>query len=279
MLEPVCGPHKPITVSRREIRGALRRTGAALAAWTDNWDTPECQWWWVCCDDTEYDISRIRSKRRRGEIRRSLKRCEVRRVEAEWFAEHGYPVYLAAHGRYGQDVRPVSAEEFARNALHNAEYAGRETWGAFVEGQLAAYLSCIIIDDMVSLSSSKSDPERLNARPNTALTYTLTHHYLRERGFGFTTCGSRVLLHHTNVQDFRESLGYRRIYCPLRAMLCPALAFAVGTGVQNWGRYLGLGRILSGPMNKLRAVGSLVRIAQACKNINAAAPAPPEKAG
>jgi len=200
-------------------------------------------------------------------------------VEAEWFAEHGYPVYLAAHARYGPEVRPVSAEEFARGAMENAEYPGRETWGAFVKGQLAAYISCIIIDDMVSLSSGKSDPAQSNAEPNTALVYTLTHHYLRERGFRFTTGGYRVLLHPTNIQDFLESLGYRRVYCPLRTIVRPSVALATSPGVQNWGRYLGLEKALPGPMDKLRAVGSLLSISKACEGIDPRAPEPPKQIG
>jgi len=266
-LTPLAMPHVRRPVDPQKIRSAMAETCARVAVWSDQWDTAPCQWWWLCCDDPTYDISHIPKRGKRKDVRRGLDRCEVRRIDADLFAEHGYAVYEAAFEHYGAETTRISADAFAQDVLQNAEYPGRETWGAFVADKLVAYITCVIVDDAVGLSAGKSDLAYRNAQPNNALIYTLTQHYLTERGLRYATGGERVLLHESNIQDFLEMLGYRRVYCPLRAIVHPALSAVVSTGVARWGKYLGLGKVFPGPMGKLHAVAELIRIARACENV------------
>ncbi len=128
----------------------------------------------------------------RYETRKGLEQCEVRRVDSRWFAENGYGVYASAFGRYGTPP-PLQEAGFVQEFLNHAEFPGRETWGAFRRGRLVAWQSCLVIDDVAFSVSSKSDPAHLKAKPNNALLYTLTRHYLRERNVAYVTSGSRVL--------------------------------------------------------------------------------------
>jgi hypothetical protein len=277
-LTPLAMPHMMKPVHPDRVRKTAREAKALIAMWTDAWDTPPCDWWWICCDDKHYDVETL-PKRARRDIRAGLRRCTVRQLESEWFAENGYEVYAAAHAQYEAGPPITNAKEFTEEFLKNAEYPGRETWGAFVEGELTAYASCIVIEDAVHLSSAKSHPDHRKAMPNNALIYTLTQHYLRERGSSFVTGGTKGLLHPTNFQHFLERMGYRRIYCPLRSVVSPALALAAGTGVGIWSKYLGLDRIMPGPMSKLRAVGSLVKITKACEGVDTQASESPAQTG
>jgi len=243
----------------------MKETGARLAQWTEGWDTGECDWWYVCCDQKDYDLATLR-KDPRYEVRKGLDQCTVRALDPGWFAENGYPVYAAAFARYG--TRPLlDAAGFAREFLGHAEYAGRETWGAFVDARLVAWQSCIVVDDAVFSASSKSDPAFLKAKPNNALLYTLTRHYLRDRGVRYVTSGSRVLLHDTNAQEFKERMGYRKIYAPLRAELGALASLASSVDLPALAGKLGLRKRLGRSIEKLEALGSVARIARSCRTV------------
>lgn len=264
ILRPLSLPHRWKALDGASVRGAMKKAGAVLAQWTEGWDEPEGDWWYVCCDQKDYDLSTLR-KDPRYEVRKGLDQCEVRLCQAAWFAENGYPVYAAAFARYGAPP-PLTEEGFVREFREHARYPGRETWGAFLGGKLVAWQSCIVIDDAVLSASSKSDPSHLKAKPNNALLYVLTRHYLRDRGAAYVTSGSRVLLHDTHAQDFKERMGYRKIYALLRAELAPMAAFVASLGLPGWARRLRLEKALGSPIEKLDALTSVARISRACRD-------------
>jgi len=266
-LEPMVLPHMMKPVDRSQVRRAMKRSGALMARWVDMWDTQECPWWWTTCDDKDYDVSNL-SKRGRRDVRASLRRCEVRLLEptSQWLAEHGYAVYRNAHLGYG-DEATMSAEQYARGILNMSEYSGRESWGAFIGDTLVGYSICMVQDNAVLLSNAKSDPAHNKAMPNNALTYTLTQHYLKERGFLYVTDGSRSVAHDTAFQHFVERMGYRRIYCPLRLELSPMLAFLIRLKPHKWVKYVGLGKLSPGLLTKIGVLSGLHAIAQDCRYI------------
>ena len=272
VLRPLSMPHQAKRVSRQAVRSAMRRSGALFSQWSEGWDMDPSEWWYICCDRPDYDVSILR-KMPRYDVRKGLQHCDVRRLDGEWFAANGFSVYEAAFRHYGSTPR-LSDRQFAAEFRRNAEYPGRETWGAFVEGTLVAWASCIVIDDAVILSSTKSDPLYYRNRPNNALVYVLTRHYLRERQLSYVMSGSRALLHETNVQTFDEKMGYRRVFCQLRTELRPSLSIADALALSVWARRLGLGKILKVPLAKLDAVGEAVRISRDCERHASATEAP-----
>lgn len=262
VLEPVAPPHLLRPVAIHDVRQGMKQTGAWVARWNDAWDTAPCDWWWVCCDDPEYDVEKFGSRGRR-DVRAGLRRCEVRRLDPHWFVEHGYAVLAAASIRYGTEVG-LTKEQFAANVMESAQYHGRETWGAMVDGKLAAFASCIVCEDVVFLSWAKSDPSYHASCPNNVLAYILTRHYLRDRRLRYVTDGSRAALHATQYQDFLQKMGYRRIYCPLHLALHPLLSSALRFRVQKSVGAL-LARVVPSVMEKLRAMEQLAQIARACQ--------------
>jgi hypothetical protein len=261
-LRPLWMPHRAISVDASDVRKALAETGAIYAHWTEGWDTPPSEWWYVCCDDEEYDLARLR-KGPRSDIRKGLTACEVRKLEPEWFARNGYPVYKAAFRHYGTRP-PLSETGFVDEFTTQALYPGRETWGAFVGDTLAAWVSCLVIEDVVLTSSSKSDPTFFGAHPNNAVLYVLTRHYLRERGLKYVSAGARVMRHKTNVQDFKERMGYRRVHCRLRVELSRKGSFVNALRVPSWVRSVLPGARLNTAIDNLEALSALVRIAHSC---------------
>lgn len=272
VLRPLAMPHRMRRLERARVRRAIRESAALAAQWTEDWDTPACEWWYVCCDDRNYDLSVLR-KDPRYEVRKGLEQCQVRRLDSAWFAANGYAVYAAAFRHYGT-APPQTPDQFFSDASYQAEYPGRETWGAFVGDRLVAWISCEIVDDVVMSSSSKSDPDYFKTKCNNALLYMMTRHYLRDRGFAYVTSGSRVLLHDSNVQDFKERMGYRKVFCPLRVELNPVAALVGRFSPEKLLRRSGLGVLLKGPLDRLEAFEAMIRVARACDSIPERAVAP-----
>jgi hypothetical protein len=264
ILEPIVPPHQIDGVSRLKVRELLGRSDALLARWNEGWDTAPCDWWWICCDNHGYDLDGLPRRGRRG-ARHGLTRCTVRQIDAACLCEQGYAVYEAAHARYPGHVRPASATEFA-GEIHQAGESGfYENWGCFVEDRLAAYVRCILLGDVVFLSEIKSDPMQLAARPNHALIYALTHHYMLSGKVRYVTDGSRSVHHETHIQDFLEGLGFRRVYCPLHVEMRPLLAAAIRTRALDLSRRMGLAKMAPGLMRQLEAATALWSIAQSCR--------------
>ena len=251
-LKPLTNPHTRKPVDRVKVREAMRQTGCRLARWTDSWDTEPCPWWWVACDDKEYDVSKL-PRGGREAVRKGLRQCEVRRIEPAFFAQHGHLVYLSAAKDYGRGFSCLSADQFAAEVMRNAGYEGRETWGVFHGEKLIGYASCIVVEDVAYVSASKSIPEYHKLKPNNACQYTVMFHYLRERGLLYVASGTRPIHHEVGIQDFRESMGSRKVYCPLRLELSRMVAWTVRLGVHNWGKLLGLHKVWPSVVQSLRA--------------------------
>ncbi len=268
VLWPMAMPHKAAPVDRAKVRQVLRETSALMARWHDAWDTEPCDYWFLCCDDPEYGIDKMSSKNARRDVRTGLRRCEVRRVEPVWIAEHGYQVYAAAYERGGQqETVPVSEQEYVSGTKTMAELDGFEVWAAFVGGRLVSHAQCIVMDDAVNVWSVKTDPVYLKCCPNNALFYELTHNYLRSQGLLYVMAGGRAIHHPGKIERFRERMGWRRIYCPLRLQLAPVAAVVVASRAHWWARWLGLGRLSPRILANLKALASLAKIARACRDV------------
>jgi hypothetical protein len=264
MLLPFAMPHRISPVDRRKVRQAMAKAKCLVAMWNDQWDTAQCDWWHVCADGEQYDVELL-PKNGRRDIRAGLRRCQVRRVTHDFLAEHGYDVHAAAFKTYSGAANCISAEAFA--ALHRgyAGIEGREAWGAFINDSLIAYANCIALDDAATLATVKSHPDHLHALPNNALIYTLTCHYLVERRLRYVDSGARSLLHDTNMQDFLQRMGYRKIYCPLRIEISPLLAWAFKAPIHQAAQSLRLDRVAPGIYGRLTATAAARNIAKSCE--------------
>jgi hypothetical protein len=111
-------------------------------------------------------------------------------------------------------------------------------------------------------ASAKSDPTSFKAHPNNALVYTFTHHYLRDRGLRYVTSGARPLLHRTNAQEFKERMGYRKVYSRLCTELNWMGSVVARTRPQGLIRRVGLGERLRGRVEQLEAFVAAVDISR-----------------
>ena len=239
VLLPLWLPHFEHIIDKNKLQEANNRTNALLAHWTDDWDRNQSEWWWTCCDMKNYDLETISNPNGRRAIRKSLSTCSVHRIEPTDFANLAYDIFYKAQKSYNYSKsKIITKEKYNERILKQSNYKGFELWGAFVNGKLASFATCIIIDNAVSLGSTKSDPNFHKYYPNNALFYHITKHYLRERGFLYVTNGPRTLLHTTTINDFLIRMGYRKVFCRLNIELSKQARMILSLGIRNGSIYL-----------------------------------------
>lgn len=227
------GPPLKETLEIQAVKRFANKKDAWGAMWNYDHDYSEEGPWYRCvCDTADYDMDKIKSKNARHNLRRSLKRCTVRQVDYQQLAENGYDVYVKAASRY-KNFKIESNEQFRKKMHSHSTVPGSEAFGVFVDDKLVAYVTLFICEQSVRGDTAHFDPEYSRAYPMYALYYTITHHYLKERGYKEFDRGSRPLMHETNIDDFLLRLGYRKAYCrlgiylawPVRAVLSSARIF------------------------------------------------------
>lgn len=261
LLEPISPPHKPPKADVSTIRQGIYQSKSYGARWTYQWDGPPSEWWWIICDDLQYDVTRLSQKRGRRDIRRGLRLCTVHRVKSSWLAENGYEIYKAALQRYG-GVQPVEVDTFRKSLLAPASLEDFHCWGASVGEKLIAYQTCIILDGCVVIQTSKSDPDAFRFYPNNALSYEVTRYYLREMRLRYVSYGCRNVHHATAFQDFLVRMGYRRAYAQLGLLLRRDIELATRVKMGKVGYLCERLRIMPNLARKVAAVDQLWEIAR-----------------
>ncbi len=258
ILTPLCVPHVPIDVDRDELRRALDRNKMLLALWTTHWESfSDSQWWWVVCDIDEYDVTRVESSRGRSSIRRGLRSCVVRRLRAGDFISLSYPLHKAALERYGVDA--PDENQYAEEIMALGRNPGNHFWGAFVEEQMAAYLFCRVMDGVCRTVTGAPLKELNKYNPMAAMFYTVSKYYL-DKDLNYVTNGWRTLLHDTSMNDFLETLGFRKVFCKVNIELSPLAKIINSSHLIKWGAYLRLNRLSSERWRQLEAFSRLVKI-------------------
>ena len=221
------GPHLKESPDLASVKQFLRHKKAWGAVWNYDWDGgDDAPWYTYVCDTTGYDIDKISSKNSRKTIRRSLERTEVRRIEADWLADNGYEMYANATNRY-KNYHVSSREEFVRDLRAWDTSSGSIIYGAFVDGNLAAYGLARQFGPTVRFLFAHFDPDYAQAKPMYALYYTLAHECLNQEGCTDIDAGWRPFVHDTNIEEFFRRMGWRQAPCrielylawPLRAVL------------------------------------------------------------
>jgi hypothetical protein len=174
-------------------------------------------WYAVICTVFK-DIEELSSKNR-SEIRRGLKNCKVKRVEADFIAKNGFNVFTSAFERYKGVKKPsITEREYEERILKMEDFEDIiHYWGVFYGNQLIAYSENYIYDDIeVNYSTIKFHPVYLKLYPAYALIYAMNKYYLKEQKFKYVNDGFRNILHQTNIQKFLiDKFGFKKAYTNL----------------------------------------------------------------
>ncbi len=116
--------------------------------------------------------------RRRSQVRRGLKKTEVKRIEElAPLMEDVRQIVISTRMRTGVGL-PVSHytdhfAEWSRSILKLFAMKDRPWWGGFVDGRLVAYFQTTWLDDMLTIGAAKSHTDFLAHCPNDALLFAV----------------------------------------------------------------------------------------------------------
>ncbi len=174
--------------------------------------TKDSPFWYVIQDKTPY--LQDYSSNTRSKVKRGLKRHRIFEADKAFMLDHAYPVYAAAHERYG-DANALSEMEFKK---HLESLDDRQWWCAenIEAKKLAAYCQNQLVDNSLHMMAIKFDPSMLKDYPSYALFHHLGEHYLGQKEVKYISDGARSLDHDTRVQELlMDKFGYRKAFCRL----------------------------------------------------------------
>lgn len=207
----------------RQLRGHLVITTGGFT------DDPGQGWYAVICEKFR-PLEELKAKYR-SEINRGLRNCQVRQVEPDIIAQHGYEVYNQAIQHYASYYDAPKTKDQWRQEHEACQAFGDivHYWGVFHEDQLIGYAQNMLFDRVeVNYWIVRLHPAFLSLYPGYALFHKMNEFYLQTQSFEYVNDGWRSLLHETQIQDFLvRKFAFRKAHCPLSVVYKPAVGLLV----------------------------------------------------
>lgn len=159
------------------------------------------------------------SSKKRNQVRKSFKMCNIRMVSREEMIEQGYEVHVSAAENYKVKTVVPSPEEYrSRFSIESAK--GYDYWAAFDKqsGRMIAFSINKVMPDYCNYETMKAIPLYLKSHyPYYGLLYEMNRYYLQEKGLKFCNDGARSITNHSNVQPFLiDTFNFRKAYCHIK---------------------------------------------------------------
>lgn len=237
MVLPLGPAKQNYSLSKKDTQFLLKFFNSYLIQW---YSMPKKlnskQWYAVICDEF-LPIDKIPSSNMRNQIRKGLKNCEVKKIDAETMCNHGYEVYINAFKNYkSKNTKILRKKEFINNIKVNTDFKDIiDYWGVYVNNKLVAYAENYIYDNLeANYSTVKFDPDYLKYYSSYSLFYKMNEYYLENHRVEYVSEGYRSLSHETNIQNYLiNKFNFKKLYLqlnveyrqPLRSLIILAYPF------------------------------------------------------
>ncbi len=221
-------PHRLYDPSERELRRIFLRLpclGVRFAAPSHGRGTLSYQ---LVCDDPAYGWSSL-SANVRSKVRRGLKRCEIAPAACSVLAAAGRRAHVDTLARQRRDDS-LCGHAWERFWDVAGATPGFEGWGAWIHGELAAFLVSVTFDDGVEFLLARSSNDELGAYPNNALIFAVTEEMLVRRRAPKVTFGLESLEPVESLDQFKFSMGFRRQVLRQRIVFRPSVRALLRSG-------------------------------------------------
>lgn len=183
VLLPLTAQHQSVNLSKKEQNLLLKKSGVHLIRWVNEWDNSLTTNYWYVIKDSFGGLAELKSNMR-NQVRKGLKLCEVRKIDADFLLKNGYVIYKKAHIHYQQKsnspIKIPTGESFKN--IYKKIATISEFWGVFEmeSNQFIAFAENVIRDRGVVYGSMKFDPAYLKLYPSYALIHTMNQYYLED---------------------------------------------------------------------------------------------------
>lgn len=226
MIQPLGPANYDYSITRKEARNILIKLGGILIRWTNGFiEDKSTEWYSVICD-IFIPLEKLKSKNR-SEIRRGLRNCKVKKVDAEFIARNGFEVFINAIRGYRRvNIPKISRDQFYHTHLIHKSFDDIiHYWGVFHKEKLIAYSQNYIYAPIeVNYSTIKFHPDFLKLYPSYSLIYKMNEFYLKNKRFRYVNDGWRSIFHQSNIQSFLEKkFSFKKAYSNLHIIYKPSL--------------------------------------------------------
>jgi hypothetical protein len=193
-----------------EVDAALRASGAVVASYvTAPADGHPANAWLYLCADRGYALDGLPPTMRRN-VKRAARELTIAPLTGAELLAHGARAFSDTRRRTGLDRETVAT--FRRYFAHRGyiDRPGRAFLGAWKDGQLAAFVKALHVDDWVELTTFAMD-SMLRYRPNDALLYGALSHYLGRGGCRVVSFGLSSIQASSNIDGlhrFKLKVGF-----------------------------------------------------------------------
>ena len=159
------------------------------------------------CSDPNYEFASL-SANARSHTRRGLARCTVEQMDFKDLAVQAYPLITETNLRQTGKQPHRNESQWKSFCDLAGRWPGLEAWGAFVDGELAAFIVAMLAEDCYYIHLQKSASALLKHYSNNALLFTVMKTALARPEVGFVANGQIALAAKEGLFHFKTSMGF-----------------------------------------------------------------------
>lgn len=213
--------HQIISPPEKEIRDLLLRKNFVALRYSTPIDAQEGKLSYHVVKKNPYSLGQLK-KRSRKSISLGLSRCSVEEISLHRLKTEGWLLQKETLIRQNrQDT--MSQEQWEKLCLSAEEIPGFRTWGAIVEGNLAAFLLTIQIDDVCEFLFAGSSQKYFDIHVNHVIFYSVAQKMLQTPGVDSLFITMQSLDAPASVDDFKFRIGLDPIPVRQRIVFHPFL--------------------------------------------------------
>lgn len=186
------------------------------------------------CRNPAYDIEGL-PKNARRDIRRGLRSFTVRLCSWDELAEKGYCSLADTEARHGYS--PPARDSVRRLADRLRGSRWHELWGAWKDGQLAAWTIVLKADDWAGIVAARSCTATMSGCPNNAIVYEATRLALVHEKRRYVTYGlssAQTGINELSMHRFKTRMGFDALPMHRKFVLHPLLRSLIEPRVSAW---------------------------------------------
>ncbi len=159
------------------------------------------------CSDRNFGFPAL-SANARSHTRRGLARCTVEQIDFKDLAVKAYPLITETSLRQTGKQSSRSKAQWKSFCELACQWPDLEAWGAFVDGELAAFIVAILAEDCYYIHLQKSSSALLKHYSNNALLFTVMKAALARPAVGWISNGQIALAAREGLHHFKTSMGF-----------------------------------------------------------------------
>ncbi len=197
--------HWLISPSENELRELLIKNKIAALRYSTPLDAPEGKISYHIVKSKPYSLDDMKSKSRKAIIH-GLSKCKVEQISMSCLAQSGWDLQLNTLIRQ-QRTRSMGKKAWTKMCLAAEGIPGFEAWGAVVDGELAASLLAVRIDDTWNFLYLLSQQKYFDLHVNHILYYSVAHEMLQRDAINSIFFTVQSLDAPASVDEFKFRIG------------------------------------------------------------------------